>query len=128
VFNFFLPSHQPAGELAAAGLVAPEFEITNSNTVIGMANLVDFALLGGFVTDAGPPFAPVTLDFSACHALAADVAALVDRLDILLTSGTLSAATRQVIEDIVAQVPDPDIRVKLAVYLFHISPDYTVRL
>ena len=128
VFNFFLPSHQPAGELAAAGLVAPEFEITNSNTVIGMANLIDFALLGGFVTDAGPPFTPVTLDYSDYHALAEDVLALVDRLDIVLTYGTLSAATRQVIEDIVEQVPDPDIRVKLAVYLFHISPDYTVRL
>ena len=128
VFNFFLPSHQPAGEVAAANLVAPEFEITNSNTVIGMANLVDFALLGDFVTDAGPPFSPVTLDYSDYDTLADDVSALVDRLDILLTYGTLSADTRQVIEDIVDQVPDPDIRVKLAVYLFHISPDYTVRL
>ena len=128
VFNFFLPAHQPAGELAAAGLVAPEFEITNSNTVIGMANLVDIALLAGFVTDAGMPFMPVSLDFNDWHALAADVPALVDRLDILLTYGTLSDATRQVIEDVVSQVPDMDIRVKLAVYLFHISPDYTVRI
>jgi uncharacterized protein (DUF1800 family) len=128
VFNFFLPAHQPAGELAAAGLVAPEFEITTSNTVIGMANLVDFALLGGFVTDATAPFLPVSLDVSDYHALAADVPALVDRMDIVLTCGTLSAATRQAIENTISQVSDLDIRVKLAIYLFHISPDYTVRL
>ncbi|GIS97505.1 MAG: hypothetical protein CM1200mP24_07890 [Gammaproteobacteria bacterium] len=28
VFNFFMPNHMPTGELASAGIVAPEFQIT----------------------------------------------------------------------------------------------------
>ncbi|MEM7531603.1 MAG: DUF1800 family protein [Chloroflexota bacterium] len=44
VFNFFLPSYQPIGPVADAGLVAPEFQITTSLTTISTANLFDSAI------------------------------------------------------------------------------------
>ena len=128
VFNFFLPAHSPAGEIADADLVAPEFQITTSNSVVGMSNLIDFIVIADFVTDAPEPFAPVSLTFDEYIDIAGDVGALVERLDIVLTGGTLDGATRASIEAILSDIPESDIRVRIALYLFLISPDYAVRL
>ncbi len=128
VFNFFLPAHSPAGEIADAGLVAPEFQITTSNSVVGMSNLIDFIVVANFVTDAPEPFAPVSLTFDDYIDIATDVDDLIDRLDIVLTAGTLDAATRSSIRGVLLDIPEAEIRVRIALYLFMISPDYAVRL
>lgn len=127
VFNFFLPAHSPAGEIAAAGLVAPEFQITTSNSIVGFTNLIDFVVLADFVTDAPPPFATVSLDYDAYAAIAGDVDALLDRLDIVLTAGTLDVATRQAIKATVSDIDDLNLRARIAAYMLLISPDYAVR-
>jgi uncharacterized protein (DUF1800 family) len=128
VFNFFLPAHSPSGEIAAAGLVAPEFQIATSNSIIGWSNLVDFILLADVVTDAPAPFATVSLAYDDYLDIAGNVAALVDRLDIVLTSGTLSPQSRQAIEGVLNDIPDLAARVKVALYMFITSTDYAVRL
>jgi uncharacterized protein (DUF1800 family) len=128
VFNFFLPSHTPAGEIAAAGLVAPEFQITTTTTVVGITNLVDFAVNGDFVMDAQPPFGEVTLDLSEFEVLAADPIALMDRLDLLFTSGSLNPDTRAVIVDIIDDIEDLPFRARTAIYLMLISPDYAIEI
>lgn len=128
VFNFFLPAHSPAGDIAAAGLVAPEFQITTSNSIIGMSNLVDFIVLGEFVTDAPEPFAPVSLTFDDYVDIADDVDALIERLDLVLAAGTLDAATRGGIRAVLLDIPEAAIRVRVALYLVLVSPDYAVRL
>lgn len=128
VFNFFLPAHSPAGEIAAAGLVAPEFQITTSNSIIGISNLIDFMILADFITDAPPPFAAVSLSYGEYANIANDISALVDRLDIVLTAGTLDLATRQAIEAELADIDDLNFRARIAIYLFLISTDYAVRL
>jgi len=128
VFNFFLPAHSPAGEIADAGLVAPEFQITTSNSVVGLTNLIDFIVIADFVTDAPEPFAPVSLGYDDYATVVADVGELVDRLDIVLTAGTLSSSTRQAIERVLADIDDENIRLRLALYMFLISPEYAVRL
>ncbi len=38
VFNFYLPDYQYPGEIAAAGLYTPEFQLTSDTTTIGQAN------------------------------------------------------------------------------------------
>lgn len=48
VFNFFLPDYQYPGELAQAGLITPEFELTSDTTVIRQAN---FLYVGLFFPD-----------------------------------------------------------------------------
>jgi hypothetical protein len=40
VFNFFLPDYQYPGELAQAGLITPEFELTSDTTVVRQANFL----------------------------------------------------------------------------------------
>ncbi|MBT8101218.1 MAG: DUF1800 domain-containing protein, partial [Gammaproteobacteria bacterium] len=127
VFNFFLPAHSPSGDIAAAGLVAPEFQIATSNSIVGLSNLIDFILLGDSVTDAPEPFAPVSLTFDGLQDIAEDVPALVDRLDIVLTAGTLDAQSRQSIEGVLNDIPDLNIRVRIALYMFLTSADYAVR-
>ena len=128
VFNFYLPAHSPAGEIADAGLVAPEFQITTSNSVVGMTNLIDFIVVGGFVTDAPEPFAPVTLDVDGYLGIAADVDDLIDRLDLVLTAGTLDPDTRRAIRGVLTDLDDPEARLRIALYLFLTSADYAVRL
>ncbi len=127
VFNFFLPAHSPAGEITAAGLVAPEFQITTSNSIVGVSNLIDFMVLADFVTDSPPPFTAVSLNYDEYVAIASDIDALVDRLDIVLTAGTLDTATRSAIEGVLADVDDLNLRARIAIYMFLLSSDYAVR-
>ncbi len=128
VFNFFLPAHSPAGAIADAGLVAPEFQIVTSNSVVGMTNLVDFAVSAGYVTDAPEPFAEVSLTYADYMPFADDVPALVDRLNLVMTARSLDPATVAAIESAAADVDDLDFRVRVAVYMVLISADYAVRL
>ena len=129
VFNFFLPAHSPPGEIAAAGLVAPEFQILTSSTIVNMPNLLDAMLFSEFVTDAPMGFETVRLNLDDWVAIADDTEELIDRLDIVLTNGTLDPAMRLVIEDAVAEIgDDADFRVRMAIYLFQLSADMAVRL
>jgi uncharacterized protein (DUF1800 family) len=128
VFSFFSPEHIPNGELLDLGLQAPEFEITNSSTIVGMSNLIDFAVSSDVATDLPEPLDPVTLDFSEYLALANDLDALIDRLDTVLTAGQLSASSRAAIRSAIQPLDDADFIVRTAVYLFLISPDYSVRI
>ena len=127
VFNFFLPAHSPSGEIASAGLVAPEFQITTSNSIVGLSNLIDFIVLADFVTDSPEPFTAVSLDYGDYAGLGSDIDALVDRLDIVLTAGTLDPATRQAIEAVLTDIDDLNLRSRIAIYMFLISSDYAVR-
>ena len=127
VFNFFLPAHTPPGEIADADLVAPEFEIVTSTTVIGTTNLIDLAITLDFVTDAPAPFLGASLDLDEYVTLAEDVDELIDRLDVMLTYGTLSDTTRAAIRGALEDMTDMNLRARSAIYLFLISPDYAVR-
>ena len=80
-----------------------------------------------------PKLAAWTVDLSDEIALAGDHSALLDRLDILFTYGTLSPKTR---ETILAELiryrkdfePDDEDVARMAIYLILFSPDYTIRL
>ncbi|MEM8814624.1 MAG: DUF1800 domain-containing protein [Pseudomonadota bacterium] len=128
VFNFYLPAHSPAGDIANAGLVGPEFQILTSNTIVGMTNLIDFAVSADFVTDAPEPFAQVSLSYADYMPLADNPAALVERLALVFAAGTLATETRGIIESILSDIDDPEFRVRVAVYMVLVSADYAVRL
>ena len=129
VFNFFLPSHMPNGEIADANLVAPEFQITTNPAVIGVSNLAQHLIwaddIGGVQS---PPFGEMSVNLHEYSVLAPDVQGLIDRLDMVLTYGTLSEATRDAIGATLVTIADPMERAKWAIYLFLISPDFAVML
>ncbi len=130
VFNFFSPNYTRPGKLAQAGLVAPEFQITNEIQTIGTANF-----FFNLVRDEGygNGDSRVVLNLDPARALANDPIKLVDYLDGLLTYGQLSATTRQTMIDSVAAMPsatdewNSKLRVRTALTLLVLSSDFVIQ-
>jgi uncharacterized protein (DUF1800 family) len=128
VFNFYSPSFSPAGELADAGLTAPEFQITDASTVVGMTNLIAYALFSEQSIDSPDGFADLTLDLSDYEDLAGDPEALLDRIDLVFFASTMDSDTRNAI--LAALQPlgsDLTLRTQVALYLALASPAYAVQ-
>ena len=124
VFNFFRPGYTPPNTaIATAGLVAPEFQVTNEPSVISYVNYMSTLLVSG----AGD-FRP---DYTDMVALAGNSQALIDEVDILL-GARLSAAIKT---SIVAAIDAIAIgsanaslnRVYTAVMLTLATPEYLVQ-
>ena len=131
VFNFFRPGYFPTNtEIANRGLLAPEFQLVNETSVAGYVNFIERAITGGRT-----PVADITLDFSAEIAIAQDSAALLDRLDLLLTGRQLSQSVRDIVRTAMEDVPltasstnaDRLRRVQIGVALVLASTDYLIQ-
>ncbi|WP_073977054.1 DUF1800 domain-containing protein [Erythrobacter donghaensis] len=131
VFNFFRPGYFPANsEIANRGLLAPEFQLVNETSVAGYVNFLERAITGGRA-----PVADITLDFTAEIAIAQDSAALLDRLDLLLTGRQLSQSVRDTIrsamDDVALTAASSNAeklrRVQIGVALILASTDYLVQ-
>ncbi|CAA0118136.1 Uncharacterised protein [Halioglobus japonicus] len=132
VFNFYRPGYiAPGTETGAAGLTAPELQITNASTLVGYPNfLTTFAFGLSRKIDADQPPTYVA-NYSPQIKLAADPQALLDNLDLLLTYGTLQDETRARITDLLNLLSsdteeDLLLRVRLASVLVMTSPEYIV--
>ena len=125
VFNWFRPDYAPPGEVMSRSLVAPEFQITHETTGTGYVNFVVHTVSRGY----GWNSSAVVANYAPELALANNPAALLDRLNLLLTAGRMSSSTRQTILDAVNAVPatQPASRVQTAVALTMISPDFIVQ-
>lgn len=137
VFNFFLPNFKPNGIIGENNLVAPEFQIITSSTIINHPNLTFIMVFLGELLSLPDledrddafflPINDAEFDFSDEIAIADDPAALVDRLDLILTYGQMSEGMKQIIINAVNNFEDPLLRVQTALYLFMISPEYVVQ-
>jgi uncharacterized protein (DUF1800 family) len=93
VFNFFRPGYVPPSTVAppatglSAGKVAPEFQIVNESSVGGYLNLMMNVIDTGF--NSGDIKAAYTTELT----LVLDPTALVQRLNLLMAAGQLSAGT-----------------------------------
>ena len=141
VFNFFVPSYAPPGDISTNGWVAPEFQILNSTNAIGIVNDVNRRVVYGipYALDCeeeyvqelieDPEFVqfyPYQQDFTEEMKLVNSPSALVDRLDILLANGLLEDDTKAIMVNAISQLSSPAERVKMALYLIMISPDYAI--
>lgn len=137
VFNFFRPNYVPPNtDVANAGLVAPEMQITNETSVVGyvnyMANSVRWGMGTGF---------DIKSDYVHEVRLAATPDKLMDRLNLLLLNGTMSTTLRNQIIAAINLVPRPTPnatnasaiseadhnRVYIAVLLTMSSPEYLIQ-
>jgi uncharacterized protein (DUF1800 family) len=121
VFNFFRPGYTPPNSaIASAGLVAPEFQITNEPSVIAYVNY-----MAALVANGSGDF---RADYASISALATDSTALVDEVDILL-GAALSAATRASIRGAVDSIAAGATanRVYTAILLTLAAPEYLVQ-
>ena len=133
VFNFYRPGYVPPNTaIAAAGLVAPEFQIIHETSVVGYANFMRSVVQSGAGANNPRDIQP---NYAAELALANDPDRLIDRIDLLLTYGTLSAETRSAIRDAVNSVqinaanptPGRQNRVYLATLFALSSPEFLVQ-
>ncbi|MCZ2101101.1 MAG: DUF1800 domain-containing protein [Chitinophagales bacterium] len=135
VFNFYLPDYQPAGEITSADLVAPEFKLHNTSTAINYINLIHYGIYGSLLSswEGQWPDNPdnVYLDLENLENICIDPESLINELDLIFMHGQLTEETKKIIHDAI----DPiyynsdsmykHYRVRLALFLMMISPDYT---
>ncbi len=143
VFNFFQSDHQPIGPVESAGLVAPEFQITNSKTITGYVNGLyrwiiqedpadEYDLYGG---EDNTLYDDERASWNLADELALaddeNLHILVDRLNLLVAGGRLTSYTEEVIINTVKEFPNDDaddtaLRTRLAIYLVMSSPEYLI--
>jgi len=135
VFNWFAPGYVPAGtSIEQAGLTAPEMEITDVTTVMGYLNSMQAAVSGGFGNNNDLYMTLVTE-----IGLANSPQQLLDRVNMLLLGGQMSATLSSQILGAINAIPVPaggdptDInnallaRAQTAVFLTVASPEYTAQ-
>lgn len=143
VFNFYQMDYQPLGPVNDADLFAPEFQITNSQTISGWIDglyrfVIEENLADEYELYSGEPNANyedeiTTIDLTTEMTMTNDdeLYILVDRLNLLLAQGRLTQPT---IEKIITAITnfdnedegDMELRVKLAIYLVMSSPEYLI--
>jgi uncharacterized protein (DUF1800 family) len=133
VFNFYRPGYVPPNTgIAAANLVAPEFQIIHETSVVGYANFIRNVVRRG-LGDNSP--ADVQPDYTAVLAVADDPEKLIDLVDLLLTYGTMRPDTRSAITEAVSSITiDPASpaagrrdRANLAVLFALSAPEFIVQ-
>ena len=128
VFNFFRPGYVPPNtSIAAAGLVAPEFQIAGETSVAGYLNY-----MRNVITNGAGAGTDVRSAYTDEIALATDPQRLVERVELLLTGSQLASATRTAIRDAVAAIPAESAnaaanRARLAVFLVMAAPEFIVQ-
>lgn len=135
VFNFYRPGYTPPNtNIAAAGLVAPEMQITNEASVVGYLNYMKAVINNNLGSN------DIQSTYENEIALASEPEKLIDRIDLLLTGQTMPSKMKQLISDSVKTVVIPtgtsatpanilaakQNRVKLAIYLVMASPEYLI--
>ncbi len=152
VFNFYLPGYSPPGALTEAGLVAPEFQLINAASVHTGANYFWNAITGelhrwgtgrasratrlDLIQEMRLNVPPAAFDgagnvLDQPNVAPLDPDPLLRRLDLVLTGGTLRAEQFQIIREALDRVRSPiwtwpKERLRLAIYLIVVSPDFNV--
>ncbi|MEO6595582.1 MAG: DUF1800 domain-containing protein [Planctomycetota bacterium] len=127
VFNFFRPDYKPQGELAAAGLAAPEFQILDHTSVISTVNQMYRSIFERVLGEAGSPQNEILLDLSAVTTIAANVDALIDHLNARLLMGSMSQTLRTILRTHLEADTDAKLRAQDAIYLVVTSPEFLVQ-
>jgi uncharacterized protein (DUF1800 family) len=120
VFNFFRP-----GYVSATGLAAPELQITNETSVAGYVNFMQRAVAGSGIGD-------VRANYASLLPLAADSAALLGEINLVLAAGQLSGTTLATLKtalDTISAATDAgkSNRVYAALTLVLAAPEYIVQ-
>lgn len=135
VFNFYLPDHQPVGEMTARGLYGPEYKIHDSSTSINYINLIFLSTVwnyygGPWGTDINEDLGWLSLSTSEIEPLAENPEELYNYLDILFMRGQLSDRERENLRGFINDQPnwtDDWDKTRGLIFLSMISPDYTIR-
>jgi uncharacterized protein (DUF1800 family) len=130
VFNFYSPFYAPPGEIADAGMTAPEMQIATHTLIVAGTNEFNDLVFWGYKGNPNDDDDTVEIDITKHKQMAADPTALVDDLNVLLMSGSMSSEMHQILVDHVTATPVTDggtQRVLDAIYLIVTSPEGAVQ-
>ncbi|HRQ63690.1 MAG TPA: DUF1800 domain-containing protein [Xanthomonadaceae bacterium] len=128
VFNFYEPDFQPGGDIADAGLFAPEFQIVDEGSVVTSANFLYARSWSGYLGMNNPPANRPLLDISPVAALAGNPQAMVDLLDVRLTYGSMSPELRDIVVRLVTELNgNPTQKALAAIQVITLSPEFAVQ-
>ncbi|RJG15043.1 DUF1800 domain-containing protein [Massilia cavernae] len=125
VFNFFRPGYVPPNSaIGSAGMVAPEFQITNESSVVGYVNFMQTVVRSGI--------GDVKADYTALMPLADTAQALLDELNLVLAAGQLSAATMSLLKGALDSMPSGtdaarQNRIHTALTLMLAAPEFIIQ-
>ncbi len=97
VFNYFQPEYQPPGDIANAGLFAPEFQLATASNLTGMHNAIMYFTLYSNDGSEPPEETDIVLNIDPLTAIAADHSALLDELDMIFMAGQMTADMKNII-------------------------------
>ena len=139
VFNFFSPEYQPIGAIEEAGLVAPEFQITNSVSIVGYINklhewiiednkVMEYYNLFGGEQNRDQHRVNLNITHELAMMEAGEVDQMIERINLILMHGQMTEETRNTIRTAVVSYPDSmlALKVKIAIFLAMVSPDYLI--
>lgn len=139
VFNFFQPDYQPIGPVADNDLVGPEFQITNSVSITGYANLMHEWLIFGYdpmeyrsifsgeqYSQAKRTYLNLEVEFAMAEE--GRLGEVLERFNLVLAQGQLSESTKSIILDALYAFEEQgaEDQVRLMLFLIMVSPDYLV--
>lgn len=147
VFNYYSSDYMPPGNLTKQKLLAPETQVFDGLLAVHQNNLLaniifrreindknvytgeDAGEVNGIIPygDFWNPNVKALLNLTEERALANNPEALVDRINLLLTQGKLSAEDSAIIVKHISSISDPLARIYEAIYIIAISPEYAVQ-
>jgi uncharacterized protein (DUF1800 family) len=129
VFNFFQPDYIQPGPLAANGLYAPEYQLLTDTTAITIPNFL-YTYIYNARSATNTVDQTIGLDLTTALTLVKTPQSLLDNLKLVLTGGTLSAATNTRILAAINGMPNGTSdteKVRTSIYLMMTSPDGAIQ-
>ena len=134
VFNFYLPDHQPVGQITNNGLVAPEYKIHDSSTAINYINNIYRYVGNPWWNNLWWNWQDYTTQIEPQYERYAEIYGTglenyIHHLDIEFCYGKMTDELKQTIREFVNDTPSwvEDVMVaKYIIYLVMISPDFTI--
>jgi len=134
VFNFYLPDHQPVGDLAQNDLVAPEFKIHDASTSINYINRIFVTAIWNFYGsswdgDINEDLGSLSIVTAELEEMMDDPESVINYLDMVFLRGAMTDRLRNelrlYINDQPVWVSDVQ-RVRGLIFLSLISPDFAI--
>lgn len=131
VFNFFRPEFSQPGAIADGGLVSPELQILDENSIITLTSRLAASVLWSHNYTSNPSPKRITINIDREMQLEPDPDALIEHLNRVLLGGQMSEGLKQEVKLLMASRPNKNsasLRVVEAIFLIVSSPEASVQI
>jgi len=131
VFNFFRPEFAQPGPIADQGLVSPELQILDENSIISLTSRLAASVLYSHNYKSNPSNKRITINIDREMQLEPNPDELVEHLNQVLLGGQMSQALKSEVKTLMAERPGDNsasLRVVEAIFLIVTSPEASVQI